>query len=214
MSDASADRILFLLKTRGPQTATTLAKAMRITAVAVRQQLMKLQAESLVEHRDARLTVGRPKRHWRLTEAAQSRFPDAHAGMTLEILAAARTVFGEEGVDRMIAARETASKAAYAGRLGTARSLKQKVERLAAARAEEGYMAECRSDSDGTLWLIENHCPVCAAARECQGFCRSELAIFQSLLPSATVERTDHILAGARRCAYRIVPNGGSRTER
>jgi len=81
MSDASADRILFLLKTRGPQTAAALAKAMRITAVAVRQQLMKLQAESLVEHRDARLTVGRPKRHWRLTEAAQSRFPDAHAGM-------------------------------------------------------------------------------------------------------------------------------------
>ena len=148
---------------------------MRITAVAVRQQLMKLQAESLVEHRDARLTVGRPKRHWRLTEAAQSRFPDAHAGMTLEILAAARTVFGEEGVDRLIAARETASKAAYAQRLGPARGLKQKVERLAAARAEEGYMAECRSDSDGTLWLIENHCPVCAAARECQGFCRSEL---------------------------------------
>lgn len=206
MPEASADRILFLLKTRGAQTAAALAKAMRVTAVAVRQQLMKLQDESLVEYRDARLTVGRPKRHWRLTEKAQTRFPDGHASMTLEIIAAARTVFGDAGVERMIAAREAESRESYAQKLRSARSLAQKVERLAEVRAAEGYMAECRTDSDGTLWLIENHCPVCAAARVCQGFCRSELAIFQSLLPGATVERTDHILAGARRCAYRIAP--------
>jgi predicted ArsR family transcriptional regulator len=211
MSDASADRILFLLKTRGPQTAAALAKILRVTAVAVRQQLMKLQSESLVEHRDARLTVGRPKRHWRLTEKAQARFPDAHASMTLEILSAARKVFGEAGIERLISARESETKDSYAQRLRSARSLVQKVERLAEARAAEGYMAECRTDSDGTLWLIENHCPVCAAARECQGFCRSELAIFQSLLPNATVERTDHILAGARRCAYRIVPRAAAK---
>lgn len=206
MLEAAADRILFLLKTRGPQTAAALAKATRVTAVAVRQQLMKLQSESLVEHRDARLTVGRPKRHWRLSEKAQTRFPDGHANMTLEILSAARAVFGEAGVERLITAREAETKETYARQLRAGRSLAQKVERLAAIRSAEGYMAECRADSDGTLWLIENHCPVCAAARECQGFCRSELAIFQSLLPNAAVERTDHILAGARRCAYRIVP--------
>ena len=185
MPEASADRILFLLKTRGAQTAAALAKAMRVTAVAVRQQLMKLQDESLVEYRVARLTVGRPKRHWRLPEKAQTRFPDGHASMTLEIIAAARTVFGDAGVERMIAAREAESRESYAQKLRSARSLAQKVERLAEVRAAEGYMAECRTDSDGTLWLIENHCPVCAAARVCQGFCRSELAIFQSLLPGA-----------------------------
>jgi predicted ArsR family transcriptional regulator len=37
------------------------------------------------------------------------------------------------------------------------------------------------------------------------GLCRSELAIFRAVLGAdVTVERTDHILAGARRCAYRI----------
>jgi predicted ArsR family transcriptional regulator len=206
MADASSDRILFLLKTRGAQTAAALAKALRVTPVAVRQQLMKLRAESLVEHRDARLSVGRPKRHWRLTEAAQARFPDRHADMTLEIIAAARMAFGEEGIDRLIAAREAEAAAAYGRRLRPARSLRQRVEALAEIRTAEGYMAECRADSDGTLWLIENHCPICAAAKACQGFCRSELQLFKSLLPNATVERTDHILAGARRCAYRIAP--------
>ncbi|MES2724598.1 MAG: MarR family transcriptional regulator, partial [Pseudomonadota bacterium] len=53
--------------------------------------------------------------------------------------------------------------------------------------------------------LVENHCPICAAAAACQGFCRAELMVFRAVLgPGVHIERTDHILAGARRCAYRI----------
>jgi predicted ArsR family transcriptional regulator len=53
--------------------------------------------------------------------------------------------------------------------------------------------------------FVENHCPICAAAAACQGLCRSELAVFRAVLGAdVTVERIDHILAGARRCAYRI----------
>jgi predicted ArsR family transcriptional regulator len=68
-------------------------------------------------------------------------------------------------------------------------------------------MAEVEQAADGSLLLVENHCPICAAARECQNFCRSELAVFQRVLgPGASVERAEHLLSGARRCAYRIVP--------
>jgi predicted ArsR family transcriptional regulator len=73
-------------------------------------------------------------------------------------------------------------------------------------RSEEGYLAESKSEKDGSFLLIENHCPICAAAKTCQGFCRSELDIFRALMPDCAVERVDHLLAGARRCAYRIVP--------
>ena len=70
-------------------------------------------------------------------------------------------------------------------------------------------MAEWRTEDDGTLTLVENHCPVCAAATACRTLCRSELAIFRDVLgDGARVERTDHILAGARRCAYRVTPTG------
>lgn len=48
---------------------------------------------------------------------------------------------------------------------------------------------------------------ICAAATSCQGFCRSELSMFRDLLgPEADVERTEHLLQGARRCAYLIRP--------
>ena len=97
----------------------------------------------------------------------------------------------------------------YRQRLAACTSLGERVEALAEARSEEGYMAECRDDGDGGdgYLLIENHCPIRAAATACQNFCRSELAVFQELLgPDATVERTEHLLGGARRCAYRIRP--------
>jgi predicted ArsR family transcriptional regulator len=76
---------------------------------------------------------------------------------------------------------------------------------LAEIRREQGYMAECTKMPDGSILLAENHCPICVAASTCQGLCREELSMFRALLgDKARVERTDHILAGARRCAYRI----------
>ena len=82
--------------------------------------------------------------------------------------------------------------------------LQERIARLAAIRTREGYMAEWTKDDEGYL-LVENHCPICAAATICQGFCRAELAVFQEVLgEEAQITRVEHIPAGARRCAYRI----------
>jgi len=206
MYEHNPDKILFLLKTRGPATAATLAGALRITPMGVRQHLSRLAAAGLVTYGDERHGVGRPKRHWRLTEKAALRFPDAHAQMTVEILGAAKAVFGARGLDRLIHQREQDTLARYKAAMRGARSIAERVRRLAALRSEEGYMAECVAKAGGGLLLVENHCPVCAAAQTCQGVCRSELDIFRTVLSGAAVERTEHILAGARRCAYRIEP--------
>jgi predicted ArsR family transcriptional regulator len=81
------------------------------------------------------------------------------------------------------------------------------VARLAEARTREGYMAEARAEGEGYV-LVENHCPICVPATECQGFCRAELDTFREVLgPGASVERTEHIVQGDRRCAYRVTLN-------
>ncbi len=103
--------------------------------------------------------------------------------------------------------REDDMLKAYRQELSDAADMKERVARLAAIRSREGYMAEWRAEDNGSLLLLENHCPICAAAATCQGFCRSELDVFQDVLgPSVPIERVEHILAGARRCAYRIQP--------
>ncbi len=201
-----ADRILFQLKTRGPAETLALAGALSISRQATLQHLERLVADGLVTHADERRGVGRPRRIWSLTQAAQVRFPDTHAQLTLEMLDAVRAEFGEIGVDRLISRREVVTTQIYVKALAKTRTLEARVARLAELRTAEGYMADWSPDPGGGFRLVENHCPICAAAAACQGFCRAELQVFRDALgPGVTVERTDHILAGARRCAYRIV---------
>jgi predicted ArsR family transcriptional regulator len=203
--NAPADRILFRIKTRGPAETLALAGALAISRQATLQHLERLVADSLVTHADERRGVGRPRRIWSLTALAHARFPDTHAQLTLEMLDAIRAEFGEAGVDRLIMRREAVTTQTYLQALATLQTLEARIARLAELRTAEGYMADWSPDPGGGFRLVENHCPICAAATACQGFCRAELQVFRDALgPDVTVERTDHILAGARRCAYRI----------
>lgn len=202
----ASDRLLLQLKTRGPQTAADLGQALAITGEAARQQLMRLASEGLVEAQAEARGVGRPRQVWRLTAAGDQRFPDAHADLATQLIRSIRATLGEEALDRVIDSRESEARALYTQALAGIEDLGERVRHLAALRAREGYMAEARAEGAGWL-LIENHCPICAAATLSPGLCRSELRAFQDALgPAARVERTEHIVAGARRCAYRITP--------
>jgi len=210
MKNRGSLRVLHALKAAGPQTAEALGRKLGMTAVGARQHLTRLQQEDLVAAEDRSEGVGRPKRVWSLTDAGHARFPDNHAGLTLDLIAAIRKAGGEAMLDQVIGLREQAALKTYRARLEGANSLKEKVKRLAAIRSEEGYMARSEAGKDGALLLVENHCPICVAAKSCQGFCRSELALFRTVLgDDVTVERTEHVLGGAHRCVYRVAPAGG-----
>jgi predicted ArsR family transcriptional regulator len=213
-----ADRILHAIKTRGPLSTGELATVLRVSGEAARQQMTRLEADGLVvgEREGGGGTVGRPRQRWSLTEKAQGRFPDSHPELTVQLIRSIERSLGPAALDRVIGAREEEQRRAYRKALTGARSLRQRVERLAAARSAEGYMAAVSEEPGGRgLLLVENHCPICAAARACQGFCRSELEVFREVLgPEVEVERVEHILAGGRRCAYRIMPSRAGRPVR
>lgn len=176
-----------------------------MTAEAARQQFIKLAAAGLVQAYSQGKGVGRPSQYWTLTQAGHARFPDTHAALTVQLLDTVRQAFGDAAIDRLIDMREQTSREAYLRELSDAADLRERVARLAQLRSREGYMAEYEALDDGSFLFIENHCPICAAATVCQGFCRAELMVFEQVL-QARVERTEHILQQARRCAYRIRP--------
>lgn len=198
--------ILDVLKRRGPSEAQDIAAKLGVTPMAVRQHLYALESEGLVAFAPAPKDGGRgrPSKLWRALPTADALFGDAHAELSVELIGNIKEVFGERGLDRLIAKRTEHQVATYKATLASARSLKEKVHRLARLRTEAGYMAEARAEQDGFI-LIENHCPICRAAMACTGLCRQELEVFQAALgPGFVITRTDHILAGARRCAYKI----------
>lgn len=203
---SASERMLFLVKTRGPVSTAQLAQALDMTPEAARQQVHRLLATGLVAgQQEAAAGVGRPRQNWTLTEAGNRRFPDTHAQLSVQLIGAVRQVFGEAGLERLIAQREDDARALYR-QACTGKTLAKRLEQLAAVRTSEGYMA--RVERDGHDWLLlEDHCPICAAARSCQGFCRSELQLFQEVAgPQASVVREQHVLAGGARCVYRVTP--------
>lgn len=200
-------RILDLLKRGGATEARDIAAALSLTATGVRQHLAELETAGLVARADTQPAGrGRPPVVWSLTEIAAELFPDRHADFTVELIAAVREAVGEDGLDQVIDVRARRQLAAYGSVLPKASApLAERVQALADQRTAEGYMAEMRTDDDGSCLLIEHHCPVCDAAESCTGICRAELDVFRGVLGRrVTVEREQHLLSGDTRCVYRI----------
>jgi len=213
-------RLVERLKRVDSASAAELAVSFQLTATAVRQHLEDLAAAGLVEV-DASAAPpadrgrGRPAQRWRLTAMAASLFPDHHADLTVSLLGVIRGTLGESGIDRVVDARTQAQLADYRELLPdpAASSVGERVEALAQLRTVEGYMAEAvpvqggACDGEDAYLLVEHHCPICAAAEACQNLCRGELELFRAALGvDVYVERSQHLMAGDQRCAYRVTP--------
>jgi predicted ArsR family transcriptional regulator len=197
--------IVQLLKQEGSLDAETLATRLEITAMAVRQHLYALQDEQLLTYQEQPRPMGRPAKLWQLTPAADRLFPDGYAELTLSLINSVKEAFGEAGLDRLLEIRTRQQLEAYDQQIKGKRSLKQRLKKLAEIRTNEGYMADVQAQADGSFLLVENHCPICAAATACTGLCAKELETFQSVLgDKVDIQRVEHIIAGERRCAYQI----------
>ena len=200
--------ILNLLKMDGPTDSAQLAEQLQVSAMAVRQHLYDLQAQGVVSFSEETRPLGRPAKLWHLTEAAQRHFPESYAELSVELIHAMTKAFGAAGLDKLLDVRTEEQIARYKTEISKAVTLKQKLKTLARLRTAEGYMADVQPDANGAqgaMLLIENHCPICAAAKVCEGLCRRELDAFQAVLgDTVKVERAEHIIAGARRCVYRV----------
>ena len=200
----SADKILQTIKREGAVTAKQLADALDMTTMGARQHLQTLENDDLLTFEDLKVKVGRPTRHWSLTKKGHAQFADRHSELTIQVIEAVENLFGQEGLQKVADEREAKTLAHYQEELSLCFDSFSKLKRLVELRQQEGYMAELEKTDCGYL-LIENHCPICKAATRCPSLCRSELAIFQTLLgDELSVERTEHIVAGQRRCVYQI----------
>ncbi len=198
-------RIIERLKRVESATATDLANEFRLTDTALRQHLDALEEAGLVTRSMAEPTGrGRPPVHWQLAAAAATAFPDRHGELSVDLLGSVRSALGDDALDRVIAARSDRQAAGYALALADGADVGERMQRLADIRSDEGYLAEVRVDGDAFL-LIEHHCPIRDAAAACGALCSAELDVFRRALGTGvTVTRTQHVLAGDRRCAYRV----------
>lgn len=204
MKKNSSERILMLLKMRGEATALLISEELDITKEGARKHLLNLSETGLVKTTVKSEGVGRPSTYYSLTDKGLSRFPDTHADITVQILRSVKKLLGDNALDLLIRDREKMVYERYEKQMEGSETIEQKLEVLSKKRSEEGYIAEWKKEDDA-WYLIENHCPICAAATECQGFCRSELHNFKQLIGSEyELERVEYIIENGNRCVYKI----------
>ena len=123
---------------------------------------------------------------------------------TVQLIGLIRAHWGEAGLERLIEARAAESLNRYTKTMEGVSKLQEKVARLAEVLHRDGYMAEWHAEGDECVLLL-NHCPIYTAVKACPGLCKSEMATLQKVLgDDVSIERTEHIVNGDRRCAYRI----------
>lgn len=198
------EKILRHLKMNGPMTASALAKDFGMTSEGMRLHLLKLEDSKLVESESHTKGVGRPTIVYSLTSLSIKKFPDNHAGLTVQLLESVQRILGDDALQLLVNDKKAKDFKRYESALEKAITLDEKLEMLTDIRNREGYMAEWSKIGE-ERFFVENNCPICKAAIQCNGFCESELENIQKLLgEKILVERTDHTVEGNRRCTYVI----------
>jgi predicted ArsR family transcriptional regulator len=200
ISEARRD-VLYALRRRGDARVDDIAASLGITVTGARAHLTALVEQGLVTSSQETSTGrGRPRHRFRVTDTAQQLFPTAYGELTNELLGhlddseMEAQLFDRRRDQRISRARDRMGGLPLADRVAV----------LTEILDADGYMATCEEVSEGVWIVAEQNCAIAAVAREHPAACRSEIDFIRAVLPDATVERTQHIVAGDVRCAYRI----------
>jgi predicted ArsR family transcriptional regulator len=198
--------VLYAVRRRGEATAEQVAEQLDITVSGARQHLSALAREGLVESTELPSPAGRRGRRtlvYAATAAADAFFPKAYGELTNELLGYVADT-DRELLDQLFAKRREARIAAARVRLASKRTLGTKVAELTRILDEDGYLASWEKVRPGVFRIVEHNCAIWAVAERYGQACTSELDFIRTVLDGADVERVQHMVAGARRCAYEV----------
>jgi len=196
------NKILQLLKTRGPLSSKDIAEQLSITSEGARLQLVKLSGQGLLKAATISKGVGRPAQVYELTEMAQALFPNNHAALTVEILSTVKEKLGQNALDLVINSWAEENTRRYRRELADITDFRSRIEAYIKLRAKDGYISEYEQRGADFL-LYENHCPISNAACSHFGLCDADLQILKDTMGNdVQVECIDLQIFGKRRCAF------------
>lgn len=198
--------VLYAVRRRGEATAEQVADQLDITVSGARQHLAALAQDGLVESSELVSPGGRRGRRtlvYAATEAADAYFPKAYGELTNELLGYVADTDGEL-LDQLFARRRDGRIEAARARLAPKRTLRGKVAELTRILDEDGYLASWEQVEPGVFLIVEHNCAIWAVARRYGQACTSEIDFIRTVLDGTDVERVQHMVAGARRCAYEV----------
>ena len=197
-------KLLYYLKVMQQAGLEELAKAMKISRMAVHKHLALLQERGLVMSVETTGHVGRPRMIYKLTSQSKTIFPKSYSAIATHALDFIERNMGKAAVEKVLREHQSELFEQYYKRL---RNLEfdKRVKELANIRDEEGYMAESRRERKnyGRHVLLEYNCPILHIAEKHWEACSTETELFENLL-GADIETTHRAAKGDLICKFVI----------
>jgi len=204
-TDTTRERVLGLIVSAGPITASTIAEQFELTSAAVRRHLSALTDDGLIADHDVAGPIdrgrGRPAKSFVATPQGQLALKSAYSDVAREAMDFLRTK-GE--LAAFIANHGARFEAKLSPHVDQAAPVATRVGALSDALATMGYATSVRPGPGGyTLQLCQGHCPVQEIAQATPEWCEEETKAFSRVL-GVHVQRLSTLAQGAHVCTTTI----------
>lgn len=179
-TSSNDDRVLDLLRRRGPLGIAELSEALEVTATAIRQRLTRVVERGLVERERVSAGRGRPSYRYRLSEQGFRHAGNNFAELATALWQEVRDIPNLEvrrGLLRRIAERMHVGM----GQSVEGASVGERMTSLAATLEARGVAADVQS-TGGLPVLSVLACPYPGLADQDRGVCALERMLFAELL--------------------------------
>lgn len=192
----------------GPSTAAALGARLGLTPAAIRRHLDTLQADGMIEGRQARVHGyrgrGRPAKVFVVTDAGRDAFEQAYDDLAVGALRFLAETGGDELVGEFARRRVGELEERYQPMVDAAAGPEDKARALARSLSADGYAASVETAPTGSgEQLCQHHCPVAHVAEQFPQLCEAETEAFARLL-GTHVQRLATIAHGDGICTTHI----------
>jgi predicted ArsR family transcriptional regulator len=194
-------RIVTELRRRGSASAGDLAACLTLSSNAVRQQLVVLERDGLVEEKAVRRGPTKPTLEFSLTEQAGELFPQSHGRMLSAVLREVRDRFGPPAVDQIFDGLSERAVERARQRVN-APSLEGRVAQLTEMLADQGVVVEY-TPIEGGFALHEHTCPYSNVSREHPQMCRVIHRVIDETV-GCRPEQTESLARGDKECRFEM----------
>lgn len=199
---SAAGQILQYLQRQGEATVKDLAALLGVSATAVRDHLVHLQAEGLVVARAERYGPGRPRLIYTLSDEARSRFPKQYDKLITGLLRELIAVEGPDKVEQLLERVSRRLADEYSDRMEGS-DVPERLGELRRLLELRGVPAEVAEAGDGIRLFA---CPFYDVAQDHPEVCSMERQMIEFVLgEKLALEST--IREGAHTCRF-VVRSG------
>ena len=206
---STRDRVLHTLAKKPGATINDLAEAVDINPISVRHHLTSLQVEGLVQAKEEKHGVGRPRLIYTLTEHGMERFPTRYLRLTSRLLDQLKSSLPQPMVNKLFSEMAASLADEYAQQM-QGLNMEERLEFIRELLSEEGFTVEWEKIED-QYRIHEITCPYLQIGQTHPEVCTVDQTLISKML-AVPAEKVQCILDGSAHCTYVVQPEVSTAT--